>query len=162
MFMCGQTARQTSTNDARTTSFGYPRCMLDMESKLFTGLVPPPSSKGCTTRLARLPSGLSSEFSVLPIFKYMLCHNDTVFVLYYFCRLKFYMALHRHLKLEKMYETIQEKYLKPQMGASRYMLFYLASSAADAALRDPTHVAMVLDRSAMWNCTQLKVCIITI
>ena len=70
---------------------------------------------------------------------------------------EFYMAVHRHLKLDKTYETVEDKYHKPLMAATNYRLFYLASSQADADIRDPAHVHMVLDRSKMWNCTQLKV-----
>jgi hypothetical protein len=74
---------------------------------------------------------------------------------------EFYMAVHRHLKLQQTYTTVEDKYMKPLMGATNYHLFYLASSQADAAIRDPDHVHMVLDRKKMWDCTPLNVSIRT-
>jgi hypothetical protein len=70
---------------------------------------------------------------------------------------EFYMALFKHLELATTYTSLKEKYEKPLMGASRYRLFYLASSAEDRAKHDINHVHMTLDRTLMWNCTALKV-----
>ena len=70
---------------------------------------------------------------------------------------EFYMALYDHMEFAKQYTSGEDKFEKPLMAATRYMLFYLASSAEDSTGKDPAHVHMILDRTQMWNCTPLKV-----
>jgi hypothetical protein len=71
---------------------------------------------------------------------------------------EFYMALYHHLTFDVKFDTMKAKFEKKQMAATRYLLFYMAASEKEAFGKDSNHVHMILDRTKMWNCTQLKVC----
>ena len=56
------------------------------------------------------------------------------------------MALFKHLKLHKFYETIEEN----------YELYFVAADPVDALLGKPSeHAHIILDRSKIWNASAL-------
>ena len=66
-----------------------------------------------------------------------------------------YMALYNHLKLDKYFETIKEKYKKSPMAATNYELYFVAADHADALGKPLEHVHIILDRTKMWNASAL-------
>jgi hypothetical protein len=57
------------------------------------------------------------------------------------------MALFKHLKLHKFYETIEKN----------YELYFVAADHADALLGKPSeHAHIILDRSKIWNASALS------
>lgn len=64
---------------------------------------------------------------------------------------EFYMAVKEHLMFNKTFPSIGEKYRKGQFEATRYELYYVASSVEDAEHKPADDVHMVLDRSKMWD-----------
>ena len=75
---------------------------------------------------------------------------------------EFYMALYNHLKLDKCFETIKEKYKKSPTAAKNFEVYFVAADHhADAfAWKTPlVHMRMytyiILDRTRMWNASAL-------
>jgi hypothetical protein len=66
---------------------------------------------------------------------------------------EFFTAVKKLLVFSQHYATTKDKYFKPLMAATNYVLLYVASDEADALGK--VDVDMILDRSTMWDCTVL-------
>jgi hypothetical protein len=69
---------------------------------------------------------------------------------------EFYLAVKKFLVLNKKYDSFDAKFRKGQFEATRYELYYAASSSDDARDKPAADVHIVLDRSAMWDATSAK------